>query len=335
MLPGVQKVSMKECSSLRIGGEGEMIIADTEEKVKEVYKYAELHNLRVVVLGEGTNSFFKDVLGGILFLKMGIKGVDVKEYDDHVILQIGGGETFDTVIDFAVTQGWWGVENLSYIPGTAGAAPVQNIGAYGAELKNTLVTVRAYDTHTHDYVTLSNDECKFGYRSSLFKEEKGRYCITAITLRLSRIPQPILNYKPLDSIDGKENVSLQDIRDLVIRTRQEKLPDYHTHPNTGSFFKNPIVTKEKGDELREKYANIPLHESDGGYKISAAWLIEHIAEMKGVRVGDVGTWPKQPLVIVNYGKATYEDLMLFTGMITQKIQEKVGIYLEREVNYVE
>jgi UDP-N-acetylmuramate dehydrogenase len=266
---------------------------------------------------------------------MEIKGIDVKEYDDYITLQIGGGETFDAVINFAVSHGWWGIENLSYIPGTAGASPVQNIGAYGAELKDTLTTVRAYDIHTRDCVTLSNEECKFGYRSSLFKEEKGRYCITAITLKLSKIPLPKLSYKPLDTLIGKESVSLEEIRDLVIKTRQEKLPDYHNYPNTGSFFKNPIITKEKGEELREKYVDIPLHESDGGYKISAAWLIEHIAEMKGVRVGDVGTWPKQPLVIVNYGKATYEDLMLFTGMITQKIQANAGIYLEREVNFVE
>ncbi len=335
MLQGIQKVLMKNYSSLRIGGEGEMIVVVSEEKLREVYDYAEIHNLRVVILGEGTNSFFKDKLDGILFLKMEIKGIDVKEYEDYITLQVGGGEIFDNVVDFAVTHGWWGIENLSYIPGTVGASPVQNIGAYGAELKDSLIIVRAYDTLAHDFVTLSNDDCRFGYRYSLFKEEKGRYCITSVTLKLSKTPQPILTYKPLDTFIGKDNHSIQEIRNLVIKTRQEKLPDYHNYPNTGSFFKNPVITKEKGEELLQKYEDVPLHEIDGGYKISAAWLIEHIAEMKGVQIGEVGTWPKQPLVVVNYGNASYEDLMLFTGMITQKVQEKTGIYLEREVNFVE
>ncbi len=331
----IQKVLMKDYSSLRIGGEANLVVVDTEEKLREAFSCAKARNIKVSVLGEGTNSFFNDTIQNVLFLKMEIKGTYVKESDNNVLLVIGAGETWDDIVDYVVSKDWWGIENLSYIPGTVGAAPVQNIGAYGSELKDTLISLRVYDTVTDDFMELLNEQCNFGYRSSIFKEEKGRYVITSVTIKLSKISNPILTYKPLDILIGKENINPKEVRELVIKTRKEKLPDYNVYPNTGSFFKNPIITKEKGESLRNKYEDIPLHETEGGYKIPAAWLIEHIAQMKGVRVGDVGTWPNQPLVIVNYGNATYQDVILFSGMIVQKIEQDTGIRLEREVNFVE
>ncbi len=331
----IQKVLMKNYSSLRIGGEADMVIVDSEEKLREAFSYAKARNIKVSVLGEGTNSFFKDVIQNLLFLKMEIKGIDIKENDNNVLLTVGAGEIWDNIVEYAVNKDWWGVENLSYIPGTVGASPVQNIGAYGSELKDALISLRVYDTTTDDFMELLNEQCNFGYRSSIFKEEKGRYIIVSITIKLSKIPNPILTYKPLDNLLDKENIALKEIRGLVIKTRKEKLPDYNVYPNTGSFFKNPIIDKLKVESLKVLYPNIPLHETENGYKIPAAWLIEHIAKMKGVRVGDVGTWPNQPLVIVNYGNAKYEDLILFSGMIVHKIEQVIGVVLEREVNFVE
>ncbi len=329
------KVLMKNYSSLRIGGEADMVVLDTEEKIDEIYTYAQTRGLKVCVIGEGTNSFFNDVIKNTLFVKMEIKGIDFKEYDEYVVLTLGAGEIWDDVVKYSVEKGWWGIENMSFIPGTVGASPVQNIGAYGVELKDVLVSVRGYDSSTHGIVEFTNEECCFGYRDSLFKQKKGVYCITSITLRLLKQKNPILTYKPLDTLLSKENITSQDVRDLVITTRKEKLPDYHTYPNTGSFFKNPTVSTVQGKTLQETYNTIPLHEVEGGYKIPAAWLIEHVAEMKGARVKDVGTWPNQPLVLVNYGNATYEDVMLFSGMIVQKIEQATGIRLEREVNFVD
>lgn len=331
----IKKVLMKNYSSLRIGGEGDMIVIESEENLREAYSYAKARNIRVSVLGAGTNSFFKEKIQNLLFLKMEIKGIEVKESDNNVLLTASAGETWDDIVDYAVNKGWWGLENLSYIPGTIGASPVQNIGAYGVELKDVLFSVRAYDTTLDDFIEILNNECNFGYRNSIFKEEKGRYVIVSVTLKLSKKANPVLTYKPLDVLIGKENVTLEEIRNLVIKTRKEKLPDYVAYPNAGSFFKNPIVNKSKVESLKVMYPNIPLHEVESGYKIPAAWLIEHVAKMKAVRVGDVGTWPNQPLVIINYENAKYEDLILFSGIIVKKIEQATDIVLEREVNFVE
>jgi UDP-N-acetylmuramate dehydrogenase len=251
-----------------------------------------------------------------------------------VFLKIAAGEIWDDAVKYAVKENLWGIENLSYIPGTVGATPVQNIGAYGMELSNVLESVRAYDMITHSFIALKNSECEFGYRDSLFKKNNGRYIITQTVLKLSTIPNPILNYKPLDSLQDKKDISLQEIRDLVIKTRTSKLPDYTQYPNAGSFFKNPTITSHQVESLKVKGHEIPAHIVAGGYKVPAAWLIEHIAEMKGVRTGDVGSWPAQPLVLVNYGNATADGLINFSQSIIDTVREKTGIILEREVNVV-
>ena len=331
----IQKVSLKDYTSLRIGGEADLVCIGTEDSLCEAHTYAMSRGLHMHILGLGTNSFFKDALLQKLILKMEIQGLDSRMENDKVFVTIGAGVIWDDVVTYAVTNGYWGIENLSYIPGTVGAAPVQNIGAYGMELKDTLVSVRVYDTTTLDFKELSNEECHFGYRDSVFKNEKGRYVVTAITLKLSTISQPVLTYKPLDALVNKELITLTEIRDVVIKTRTQKLPDYNVYPNAGSFFKNTIITKEEGERLRVMYENIPLHETNGGYKVPTAWMIENVAEMKGVRVQDIGTWPLQPLVLVNYGSATFEDILAFSSMIVRRIEEKTGIYIEREVNFVE
>lgn len=326
---------MREYTSLRIGGDAELVVVDTEEHLREVHAYTMSRGLHMHILGEGTNSFFKDTIFQKIIVKMEIKGIDSKMNDETVLLTIGAGEIWDDIVKYSIENKYWGIENLSYIPGTVGAAPVQNIGAYGMELKDTLVSVRVYDTTTSDFKELKNEECHFGYRDSQFKHEKGRYIITSVTLELSKLPRPILSYKPLDTLAEKESVTLEEIRDLVIKTRTSKLPDYNVYPNAGSFFKNSVLTVEEGKRLRTAYPEIPLHVTDGGYKVPTAWLIEHVAEMKGVRVQDVGTWPLQPLVLVNYGSATYEDILAFSSMIVRRIEEKTGIYIEREVNFIE
>ncbi|MFA6609010.1 MAG: hypothetical protein WCT07_03850, partial [Candidatus Paceibacterota bacterium] len=191
------------------------------------------------------------------------------------------------------------------------------------------------DTKQNVFVELLNNECKFGYRDSLFKKEKYRYIITSITVKLYNKARPVLTYKPLDVLSNKENLKPDDIRKLVIQTRAEKLPDYKLYPNAGSFFKNPIVDKEKFRVIKSKYPEVPIIEVDNKFKIPAAWLIEYVADMKGVRVGDIGTWPNQPLVIVNYGKeTTLDDLNLFTNEIKKRVYENIGINLEQEINAI-
>lgn len=330
----IRTVSLKDYSAIRIGGDGKMVTVSTLKELVEVLMYAEKEKLRVHVMGEGTNTFFGGTVDGILFIGMNIKGISYEEKEDTVFLTAYAGEIWDTTVELSVKKHLWGIENLSYIPGTVGAAPIQNIGAYGVELADTVVSLQAIDTRTNNLVEITKDACHFGYRDSLFKHEKGQYIIVSITLSLSYTPKPVLTYKPLDVLVGKENLTVEEVRELVVATRTAKLPDYKVYPNVGSFFKNPVVGSAKAEGLRTLYPEMPLIEVQKGFKIPAAWLIEHVAEAKGKRVGDIGTWPNQPLVIVNYGNAEAEELFAFSDEITRIIKEKTGIILDREVNYV-
>ena len=330
----IRTVSLKDYSSLRVGGEGSLVEVTSTIQLVEILQYAKKEGLRVHILGEGTNTFFGETSDGILFVKINIKGVSWNEEGEDVVVTAYAGENWDAVVKMCVEKNLWGIENLSYIPGSVGAAPVQNIGAYGTELKDTLVSVQALDRHTLDLVEIRNSACQFGYRDSLFKKENNPYIIISVTLRVSRVPHPLLGYKPLDVLATQEDLTIKDIRECVIATRTAKLPDYTVNPNNGSFFKNPVVSKEVGEQLLHTYPDAKLIASGEGYKIPAAWLIEHVAQMKGKRMGNVGTWPLQPLVIVNYGEAHADEILQFSENIIQKIQEKTGITLEREVNFV-
>jgi UDP-N-acetylmuramate dehydrogenase len=330
----INNVSLKDYSSLKVGGMGDLVVVRSAKELVQAVMYAKQEGKIIHILGEGTNTFFGDNLSQYLFIKNEIKGISFEEQGDFVLLTLGAGEIWDSVVSFSVEKGLWGIENLSRIPGTVGASPIQNIGAYGVELKDVLVSLSAYDRKTSNTVEISNDACNFGYRDSLFKQEKDRYVVMTITLKLSRRAKPVLSYKPLDTLIGKEDISLADVRELVIATRKVKLPDYKEYPNVGSFFKNALVTGVEAEGLRTTYPDVPLIPHLEGYKIPTAWLIEHIACMKGIRVGDVGTWPNQPLVIVNYGHVKAGEIIDFSENIIQKIKEKTGIIIEREVNFV-
>ena len=330
----IKTVSLKDYSSLTIGGEGKLVTVTTQKELIEAVFYAKREGLSIHVLGGGTNTYFGTSLRNLLIVEMAMKGISYREEGEYVFITAHAGDVWDDLVQFTVEKKLWGIENLSYIPGTVGAAPVQNIGAYGAELKDVFVSLSALDLETLDVVEMNRSACHFGYRDSIFKQKKDAYIIISITIKLSKKAHPVLAYKPLDGLVGKENLSLQDVRDTVVKTRKAKLPDYREYPNVGSFFKNPIVTVAQGEALRAMYQDIPLITHPEGFKIPAAWLIEHIASMKGVRVGDVGTWPNQPLVLVNYGQASIEEILNFSGEIVKKVQEKTGIILVREVNVI-
>ncbi len=330
----IKKVFLKDYSSFKIGGEGDMVTVSSRDELLLAINFARDSNRRFHILGEGTNTIFSDNLADILFIKMEILGIEAGQDADNILLTTNAGESWDDVVRYAVDREWWGIENLSLIPGTVGAAPVQNIGAYGTELDDVLVSVTVLDTSKNVFIDLQNSECHFGYRDSIFKQQPNRYIIVSVCLRLSQKPKPVLVYKPLDTLINRENLKAADVRELVIVTRQAKLPDYHLYPNTGSFFKNAVISSEIYSKLKERYTDMPGHEQDGGYKVPTAWLIENVADMKGAREGDVGTWPTQPLVLVNYGRATYFDLHNFSEKIIQKIYDETGVKIEREVNVI-
>lgn len=327
---------MRDYSSFRTGGAADMVTVTNEEELIKVIQDARTKGLRIHILGGGTNTYFGQNLKNLLVIKIELKGIECKQVSKELYtIHVAGGECWDDVVKFSVEKNLWGLENLSLIPGTAGAAPVQNIGAYGVELKDSFQSLRAYDIFEEKIMELFLSDCHFGYRDSLFKHEKGRYVILSVVLNVSIKVSPILTYKPLNELLGKKFLTAQDVRDLVMITRKTKLPDYEEHPNAGSFFKNSILDKTEAEGLRAKYPDMPFVEVTRGHKVPTAWLIEHVAAMKGVREGDVGSWPNQPLVIVNYGGATANDIDSFAQNIQKIVQEKTGIILEQEVNRVD
>jgi UDP-N-acetylmuramate dehydrogenase len=290
------------------------------------------------VLGGGSNILFcKDYDG--LALKNGIMGIDIDAEDEnHVYIKTGAGEEWHKLVLFAVNNGYAGIENMSLIPGSVGAGPIQNIGAYGVELKDVLVEVEAIEIETGHLRRFTNEDCKFGYRNSIFKgEEKGKYIITSTTIRLNK--RPVLNTK-YGAIEeeikrmGLHQISIKAISDAVINIRQSKLPDPAKTGNAGSFFKNPEIKMEQFDKLKEFFPNIIAFDTvDGNKKLAAGWLIEQCG-WKGKRIGDAGVHPNQALVLVNYGNATGNEILILANDILKSVLEKFGVELETEVNII-
>jgi UDP-N-acetylmuramate dehydrogenase len=209
----IKKLSLNSLTSFRFGGISNVVIVKNEDELLEAVEYAKSKILIIHILGEGTNSVFGENLERFLIIKNEIKGIELTQSTTGYQLLLGAGEIWDNIVKLSVEKNLWGIENLSYIPGTVGAAPVQNIGAYGEELKDTLVSVRAFDIQKNNFVTLTNEECKFGYRDSIFKHKIKRYIITSITLNLSTQPNPIRTYKPLDSLFNTEKLTPNDFRE--------------------------------------------------------------------------------------------------------------------------
>lgn len=254
-----------------------------------------------------------------------------------------GGEIWNDLVSFAVSREYWGIENLAFIPGTVGAAPMQNIGAYGAELKNVLQSVEAYEVATGAKKIFSGEECKLGYRDSIFKNElKGKYFISAVTLKLDKAEKKNIAYKTLEEYLKRKNIEAKnpkDISDVVTSVRKSRLPDPKILGNAGSFFKNAFVAKKQLDDLLKIFPDMPYFEEKNErmafvlVKIPAGWLIEQCG-WKGRRIGNVGVYEKQALVLVNYGGATGKEIMELADKITASVKEKFGIELLPEVNIV-
>ena len=312
------------------------------EKYAEVHSISDVHMLLKTgfeplhILGGGSNVLLTEDLKGLV-IKNEIKGIyKMAETSDEVIIAIGGGESWHGLVMWAVENGLGGIENLSLIPGSVGAAPIQNIGAYGVELKDIFHQLEAIELDTGRMQIFNSNECQFGYRDSIFKNElKGRYFITKVILRLSKIHQLNTSYGAVSEIlmdSNIENPTIRDVSNAVIKIRQIKLPDPAEIGNSGSFFKNPEIEITHFQQLRSLFPNIVFYEiSSGKIKIPAGWLIE-TAGWKGKRVGDVGTHEKQALVLINHGNATGIDILNLANRIQYDVIEKFGISLMPEVN---
>jgi UDP-N-acetylmuramate dehydrogenase len=289
-------------------------------------------------LGEGSNILFSSDFAGIV-LKINLKGISIiEETESDVIVEAAAGEKWDDLVDFCVNKGFYGIENLSGIPGTVGAAPIQNIGAYGVELKDVFYSLDGYFTDSMKKGFFELADCDFGYRYSVFKERfKGNFIVTKVRLKLSKLHNLHLNYRDLKEIfknDEIEKIKLADVRESILGIRQNKLPDPLEFGNAGSFFKNPEISNKRLKELREKFPDIAHFSVDSTtVKVPAAWLIEK-SGLKGFRLGQAATHAKQPLVIINLGSAKGSEIMEFAEYIQKKVQQKFQIDLIPEVNIV-
>ena len=329
-------ISLKQYTTMKLGGEARyMATADSASDVVSLYRNARKENLPIFVLGGGSNVITHDeVFEGIVLLNK-IKGFEViSETDETTDVKIGAGEVWDEVVEKAIELGLQGIEAMSGIPGTAGAAPVQNVGAYGQEIVDTLISLEAYDSKTDTIVTISADECDFSYRNSIFRDkEKGRYCILNITLRLNKAEPKPPYYASLQRYIDKNDireVNLSVIRVAVLNIRSEKLPDPAELPSAGSFFKNALVEKWKLEELQREYSDIPNYAmSDGRYKIPTGWLIDK-AGLRGYRSHGMRVYEKNALVLVNDSATGYDDLAAIREEIVQIVFDKFGIKIEQE-----
>jgi len=310
----------------------------TIDDLKEVFLGSKFRTIKKMVLGGGSNVLFtRNWLG--LIAHMAIPGVQVEaDSSDSVLVSAGAGEMWHPLVMWAVERGYGGIENLSLIPGTVGAAPMQNIGAYGVELKDVFHSLEAYEVKTGKLVRFFNEDCKFGYRYSVFKgAQKGNYVITRIFLRLSKKPVFNVQYgqirQTLDEM-GVNELSLSAVSQAVINIRQSKLPDPAEIGNAGSFFKNPVVESDYFESLKAAFEDIPGFAVDEHHtKVPAAWLIEHCG-WKGKRFGAVGVHDRQALVLVHYGGGNGRDLVKLSKDIQRSVFQTFGVELEPEVNII-
>ncbi len=332
-----QNISLQPYNTFGLDVLGQyMAIIRTEEDIEEVFNTARLKPLPKVVLGSGSNLLFTGNQRKV-FLKMEMDGIDViEDHDDHVIVEIGAGVVWHQFVLWSVENNLGGVENLSLIPGTVGAAPIQNIGAYGVELKEIFYSLDAINGKTGDVRTFYLDDCQFGYRYSIFKGQlKGKFIVTKVRLRLTKKHKFNIGYGNLKATleeTGVQELTISAISKAVIHIRQQKLPDPLEIGNAGSFFKNPLVEQPLKEALAALYPDMPSFDVDDHWsKIPAAWLIEQCG-WKGKRRGDIGVHEKQPLVLVNYGGGLGKEILKLSRDIQMSVSKSFGIDLEPEVN---
>jgi UDP-N-acetylmuramate dehydrogenase len=333
-----QNVSLKAFNTFGLEAKAKLFceFQSIEELIEALQQKSQDQTL--LILGGGSNMLITRDFDGLV-LKNNLKGISlVKEDDNYIWVRAMAGENWHEFVLHCIDQNWAGIENLSLIPGTVGAAPMQNIGAYGVEIKDVFESLEAVEIATGKLRTFDNDTCAFGYRESIFKKEaKGKYVIAAVTFKLKKSPEFNISYGAIqDTLKtmGVEQLSLKAVSDAVISIRQSKLPDPAEIGNAGSFFKNPTIDKIDYEGLKAEFESIPGYpQPENRVKIPAAWLIEQ-AGWKGRTFGEIGVHKKQPLVLVNYGSGKGEDIKNLAFEIQASVTSKFGIELTPEVNII-
>lgn len=335
MITELKEYPLRELNSFHVEEQAACILQfDAAEDLAEIFAHGRSPR-KWYVLGGGNNILFTRRYDGVLIQPTGQRITIIAEDESHLTIEAEAGVDWDHLVEWCVKRGVWGVENLSLIPGTVGAAPVQNIGAYGAEAKDVISRVHYFDTQRRESLTLAHEECRFAYRDSIFKRElRSRAVISSVEFTLSKQPRPNLGYGDLSrEVEERGGATLETIREAVCSIRRSKLPDTAVLGNAGSFFKNPIVANDVAQRLQAEYGNMPIYPAADGImsKLAAGWLIDQ-AGLKGYRTGNVGVHARQALVLVNYGGATGNEVMALAREVAAKVKEKFGVEIEPEVN---
>ncbi|PVY75318.1 UDP-N-acetylmuramate dehydrogenase [Tamilnaduibacter salinus] len=331
--PPRENVDLTERTTLGLPARAEWFVrVSHREALIRALEWAAQHDLETLVLGGGSNVVLDTFQPGLV-IEMAIMGrrwSDVSE--DRAVLELGAGENWHASVLYSVSAGYRGLENLALIPGTVGAAPIQNIGAYGVELSDVLVSVSVLDRHSGQVRVLGPDECAFAYRDSVFKREPGRYVVLDVRLALSRSRPVNLSYRELaDWLDGRQPETLRaaDVAEAVSQIRRRKLPDPALLPNAGSFFKNPVISRDTFERLSAEHPDMPAHEVEDGIKVAAGWLIDQ-SGWKGHREAHVGVHSRQALVLVHHGQGNARELLDLAARIRDDVFSRYGIELEIE-----
>ena len=336
MLQILENISLKPYNSFAINVNARYFAEiKTAQDLTELFQTGLLTSQKLLVVGGGSNILFTHDFDGLI-VKISIKGLNSVVDSDEVLVTSGAGEVWTDFVNYCVKNNFAGVENLSLIPGTVGASPIQNIGAYGVELKDVFESCSAFEIKTGKIKTFTFEDCHFGYRESIFKGElKGQFIITEVTFRLSSQPKINTSYGAIEAELQKRAIdhpSIADVSAAVSHIRVSKLPDPSTIGNAGSFFKNPVIEKYEFADIIAQHPDVVHYPTpDGRIKLAAGWLIEQCG-WKDKKVGETGTWKNQALVLVNHGSATGTEVFQFSEQIIDSVKSTFGVTLEREVN---
>ncbi len=344
-----ENVQLNQYTTFRIGGPARFFVSVKNiVDLTDALLFAQQRSLPIFILGGGSNILMSDEGFDGLVIRIEIAGVTFAEKEDNpevpegtTLVVAGAGEAWDPFVGQTVERGLYGLETLSLIPGTVGAAPVQNIGAYGAEVKSSVRWVEAMHVETGELRIFANSECEFSYRMSFFKTHEGKkYVITRVGFLLRKIGSPNTSYRDIQKYIEEHKltpleVTLQRVRDMVIEIRTNKLPSVNDYGTAGSFFKNPIISQNDYEKLLVLYPMMPSYPTGtDNVKIPAAWMLDNLCGFKGFREGDVGVYKNQALVLINFGSATAEQIKDLAQQMIDCVKLKTNIILEREVEYV-
>ncbi|MEX0933724.1 MAG: UDP-N-acetylmuramate dehydrogenase [Candidatus Paceibacterota bacterium] len=343
-----ENVPLKDFTTMRVGGPARFFVAiESLEELKNAIVFARKKNLPIFILGGGSNIIVSDEGFAGVVIKMEIRGIEIQNYElrikNKVLVTAGAGEDWDNFVGHTVSKNLYGIENLSYIPGTVGATPIQNVGAYGTEVSKTIKEVHVFDIERMKEKVFSNKDCGFSYRDSIFKKKENNHLVvTHVTFLLKEDGNVNIEYKDVREYFGlgselriknyELEITARDVREAVIAIRKRKLPDPHHIGTVGSYFKNPVLIKEQALKLKRQYPDMPMYPMENyGVKVPLAWILDHVCGLKGAQEGVVGLYENQPLALVHFGGGSTKGLLFFAEKVKCVVKEKTGIEIEEEV----